>query len=171
MVALLQSMQSQLERERQKHILEEQKAEAARRAIEEQERERIRAEKRAAKERRREEARAKEMETRKRNGNNGAGPGLGSGDHGNGGSMHEMEKPRDGVARNGGAATAAATDGDRRGGGGWCWSLFMFLLGVFFVAVASGVSLLWIYTGGHLDQRNIERALPVIRLGGYCVKR
>ncbi len=39
----------------------------------------------------------------------------------------------------------------------------MFLLGMFFVSVAAGISLLWIYTGGHLDQRSIERALPVIR--------
>lgn len=39
----------------------------------------------------------------------------------------------------------------------------MFLLGLSFVAVASGVSLLWIYTGGHLDQKSIERALPLIR--------
>ncbi len=38
----------------------------------------------------------------------------------------------------------------------------MFLLGLLFVFVASGISLLWIYTGGHLDQRSIERALPLI---------
>ena len=59
-------MQSQLERERQKLLLEEQRAEAARKAQEEAERERIRAEKRAAKERRREEARAKEAEAKGR---------------------------------------------------------------------------------------------------------
>jgi len=46
---LLQSMQSQLERERQRQLLEEQRAAEARRAKEEAERERIRAEKRAAK--------------------------------------------------------------------------------------------------------------------------
>ena len=52
----LQSMQSQLERERQKRAIEEEKVKAAVRAAEEAERERIRVEKRAAKERRREEA-------------------------------------------------------------------------------------------------------------------
>ena len=49
-------MSSQLDRERQKHLLEEQKAEAKRRQEEEAERERIRIEKKAAKEKRREEA-------------------------------------------------------------------------------------------------------------------
>ena len=57
-VALYQSMQSQLERERQKRAIEEEKVKAAVRAAEEAERERIRVEKRAAKERRREEANA-----------------------------------------------------------------------------------------------------------------
>ena len=59
MVALLQSMQSQMERERQRLAIEEQKADEQRRILEEQEKEKIRNEKRAAKERRR-EARAKE---------------------------------------------------------------------------------------------------------------
>ena len=58
-VALLQSMQSQMERERQRLAIEEQKAEEQRRILEEQEKEKLRNEKRAAKERRR-EARAKE---------------------------------------------------------------------------------------------------------------
>ena len=39
----------------------------------------------------------------------------------------------------------------------------MFLLGVLLVSVASGFSLLWIYTSGRLDRASIERALPVIR--------
>ena len=58
-MALLQSMQSQMERERQRLAIEEQKAEEQRRILEEQEKEKIRNEKRAAKERRR-EARTKE---------------------------------------------------------------------------------------------------------------
>ena len=52
-------MQSQMERERQRLAIEEQKAEEQRRILEEQEKEKLRNEKRAAKERRR-EARAKE---------------------------------------------------------------------------------------------------------------
>ena len=45
----MQSMQSQLERERQRRILEDRRAKDELRAAEEQERERLRAEKRAAK--------------------------------------------------------------------------------------------------------------------------
>ena len=56
----MQTMSSQLDRERQKHLLEEQKAQAKRLAVEEAERERIRNEKKAAKEKRREEARIRE---------------------------------------------------------------------------------------------------------------
>ena len=41
--------------------------------------------------------------------------------------------------------------------------MLMFMLGLLFVCIATGISLLWIYTGGHLDQRSIERALPVIK--------
>ena len=52
-------MQSQMERERQRLAIEEQKAEEQRKILEEQEKEKVRNEKRAAKERRR-EARAKE---------------------------------------------------------------------------------------------------------------
>ena len=47
--------------------------------------------------------------------------------------------------------------------GGWLWSIFMFLMGLSLMTFGFGVSLLWIYTGGHLDQRSIERALPVIQ--------
>ena len=42
-------------------------------------------------------------------------------------------------------------------------NLFMFILGLSVMTFGFGVSLLWIYTGGHLDQRSIERALPVIQ--------
>ena len=129
--------------------------------MEEQERERIRAEKRAAKERRREEARIKtELEGKRRNG--------AAGDSANGEDLrHEMERPRtndgkDGRAVANGRGGRSAGEGSSSKGG-WCWSLFMFLLGLAFVGVATGISLLWIYTGGHLDQKSIERALPVIR--------
>ena len=39
----------------------------------------------------------------------------------------------------------------------------MLLLSLSIVTLTSGVSVLWIYTGGHLDQKSIERALPVIQ--------
>lgn len=55
----MQSMQSQLEQERQRRAMEEQRVLMEQRQAEEAERERIRAEKRAAKERRRKEDAAK----------------------------------------------------------------------------------------------------------------
>jgi hypothetical protein len=48
-VALMQSMQSQLERERQRRIIEDKRVKDEQRKAEEQERERLKAEKRAAK--------------------------------------------------------------------------------------------------------------------------
>ena len=53
------------------------------------------------------------------------------------------------------------------GGVGWCRSLIMLLMALLLVTVGSGISLLYIYTGGHLDQRSIERALPVIKHDVY----
>ena len=47
--------------------------------------------------------------------------------------------------------------------GGWCRSLMMLLLALLLITVGSGISLLFIYTGGHLDQQSIERALPVLQ--------
>ena len=46
---------------------------------------------------------------------------------------------------------------------GWCRSLMMFMLAILLVSVGSGISLLFIYTGGNLDQRSIERALPILQ--------
>ena len=42
------------------------------------------------------------------------------------------------------------------------WSFWMFMVTVLLIALGFGTSLLWIYTGGHLDQQSIERALPMI---------
>jgi len=39
----------------------------------------------------------------------------------------------------------------------------MFVFGLLLVGVATAFSLVWIYTGGRLDQNSIEKALPVIR--------
>lgn len=151
-VALMQSMQSQLERERQRHILEDQRAKEELRQAEEQERERLRAEKRAAKERRRDEARARE-EVRRRESEAVLSA-----------VQHEMEQPRaSGNNRNGMLNGNSTHHNGNTEGRGWCWSLFMILAGIAVVIFGSGVSILWIYTGGHLDQRSIERALPIIQ--------
>jgi hypothetical protein len=37
------------------------------------------------------------------------------------------------------------------------------LFGLIMLTISMGASLLWIYTGGQLDQRSIEQALPVIQ--------
>ena len=145
----MQSMQSQLERERQKHFMEEQKALAAKQKAEEAERERLRQEKRSAKERRRKEEASRLMKE------------SANGSTGEGNTRHEMEKPR---MNNGNASKTSGGGSGRRGlCGGWCWSMFMFLLGLFFIGLATGISLLWIYTGGRLDQKSIEKAMPIIR--------
>merc|ERR1719219_1128200 len=65
-VALLQSMESQLQRERQRRMAEEMAQQKEIERKEEMERERVRQEKRAAKEKRREEARVREAETKRK---------------------------------------------------------------------------------------------------------
>lgn len=146
-VALLQSMQSQLERERQKVVLEEQRAEASRKALEDQERDKIRAEKRAAKERRREEARSKE-------GLNGKGSPKAEKYYSASESL--SDKP------------TKFQDGRYCGQSriswcfSWCWPFFMLTVGLFLVLIALGISLIWIYTNGKLDQRSVEKAMPLL---------
>jgi hypothetical protein len=39
----------------------------------------------------------------------------------------------------------------------------MFILGLSVVTLGFGISILWIYTGGQLDSKSIERAMPVIQ--------
>ena len=39
----------------------------------------------------------------------------------------------------------------------------MILLALLLVTIGSGISLIFIYTGGNLDQQSIERALPVLQ--------
>ena len=48
-------------------------------------------------------------------------------------------------------------------GRGFCRSLFMFLLGLLFVMMASGFALLWVYAGGDLSAKNIRKTMPVLR--------
>jgi len=150
-VALLQSMESQLQRERQRRMAEEmaQQKEIERR--EEMERERVRQEKRAAKEKRREEARVREAETKKEvdqkvrhemqlNGNQNAKTKS---------TMHSS---------NGHAGSPNSADSRSCLG-----SLVMFLLGLAVVGLGLAVSLIWIYTEGRLDSKSVSTALPVIQ--------
>ena len=46
---------------------------------------------------------------------------------------------------------------------GWFRSLMKVVLALLLVTLGTGISLLFIYTGGHLDQQSIERSLPVLK--------
>jgi len=150
-VALLQSMESQLQRERQRRMAEEmaQQKEIERR--EEMEREKVRQEKRAAKEKRREEARVREAETKKETEQK---------------VRHEMQLNGNGNAQtknnlhNSNGHTATSDPAVSRSCLG---SLVMFLLGLAVVGLGLAVSLIWIYTEGRLDSKSVSTALPVIQ--------
>lgn len=150
-VALLQSMESQLQRERQRRMAEEmaQQKEIERR--EEVERERVRQEKRAAKEKRREEARVREAETKKETDQK---------------VRHEMQlngnqnaKSKNNLHSSNGHASSPDPAVSRSCLG----SLVMFLLGLAVVGLGLAVSLIWIYTEGRLDSKSVSTALPVIQ--------
>jgi len=151
-VALLQSYESQLQRERQRKLEEEMKAQRELERKEEAERERIRQEKRAAKEKRREEARMREAEVKKEtdmkmshemqmNGN-GAGNSKKSNNYSHNGYSSNETQPH----------------------GKTCLGIvLMFLLGVAVAGLGLAISLLWIYTEGKLDSKSVSSALPVIQ--------
>jgi len=152
-VALLQSYETQLVRERQRHLEEEMAARKEKERLEELEREKLRQEKRAAKERRREEARQREAETRRETDLK---------------IRHEMQVNGNGssknptktftTAKNGYGRTSEESEGSRS-----CLaSLLMFLAGLAVAGLGLAISLLWIYTEGKLDSKTVSAALPVI---------
>jgi len=156
-VALLQSYDSQLQRERQRKLEEEMKAQREMEKKEEVERERIRQEKRAAKEKRREEARMREAEVKKEtdlkmsqemqmNGN-----GVGYTRNSNGSNNLNYH-------HNGHSSNMAQPHGKNCLG-----SILMFLLGLAVAGLGLAISLLWIYTEGKLDAKSVSTALPVIQ--------
>lgn len=142
----MQSMQSQLERERQKLAHEQQMAEAARMAREEGEREKMRAEKRAAKEKRREEARLKEAPISS----------LAASSSNSGPSEVEAKSCIDG------SYTLRSENKVSSRVGTCCWTLLLTAMTLILVGSAMAFSIIWIYTNGKLDQRNLEKALPII---------
>lgn len=151
-VALLQSMESQLQREMQRKMAMEQEASQERARMEEIEREKVRQEKRAAKDRRREEQKQREegrreeenkhRQKREMDSNRSSPNGIGNGH----GDTHDHVTP---------AAPAPQS---------WFYSFFMFLMGVFAVGVAVGVSLVWIYSEGNLDSNSVHAAMSAIRM-------
>ena len=149
-VALMKNIQSTQERERQKQLMHERKLEEERKLLAEMERDKIRAAKKAAKEKRRQEALERE-EVAKREEELAAMNAM----------RHEMEQNAQGSSAkiNGTLDNSEAKTKKT----GCLWTLWILLVTVFFLSVGFGASLIWIYTGGHLDQRSIERALPIIQ--------
>lgn len=165
-VALLQSMESQLMRERQRKTEEMLRARREQEKVEEAEREKVRQEKRAAKEKRRDEARQREQEQRR---------------HEEEKMQHEMQLNGNGNhqnrAQNGNSRRdAAARDGRSAGGagggvrgdsaansGGLCSLVFKILLAIMLAGGAAMISMLWVYTDGKMDSQSIQKALPVIQ--------
>lgn len=152
-VALLQSMESQLQRERQRRMEEEMKTQREVDRKEEAERERVRTEKKLAKERRREEAKVREAELKKEP---EVKPRLESQTNGNGTRQKHQ---------NGGGAHGTGELGARSGeqGRGCLASILLFLMGLGVVGLGLAVSLLWVYTEGRLDSKSVASALPVIQ--------
>jgi len=152
-VALMKNIQISQERERQKQLIQERKLEEERRLAAELEREQIRAAKKAAKEKRRQEAREREEAARKQEEIVAMNA-----------MKHEMEQnPQEkfGASNANGKLDKNQVSASKKAS--CLWTLWMFLVAVVFLFLGFGVSLIWIYTGGHLDQRSIERALPLIQ--------
>jgi len=149
-VVLMKNIQSTQERERQKQLMHERKLEEERKQLAELERDKIRAAKKAAKEKRRQEALEREEVARKEEELAAMNA-----------MRHEMEQNPQG--------SSAKINGDldnseaKTKKNGCLWTLWILLVTVFFLSIGFGASLIWIYTGGHLDQRSIERALPIIQ--------
>ena len=155
MVALLQSYETQLARERQRHLEQEMAARREREKLEELEREKLRQEKRAAKERRREEARHREAETRREADLK---------------TRHEMQVNGNGNCKNAAKTNTNGKNGYGRSSGdsesktSCLASLLMFTAGLAVAGLGLAISLLWIYTGGRLDTKTVSAALPVIQV-------
>jgi len=153
-VALLQSMESQLQRERQRRMEEEMRGKKEQERREEAEREKVRQDKRAAEEKRREEARMREVNEKRgdveaktrHEGMNGNGVGKGKAElNGNG---HGLGK---GDSESYESSSSLLS------------SLLLFMCGLAVVGAGLAVSLLWVYTEGRLDSKSIATALPVLQ--------
>ena len=150
-VALMQSIQSHQEKERQKQLIHERKLQEQRMQAEEAEKQRIKAEKKAAKEKRKQETKAKEEAIRRQ----AEIDALNS-------IRHEMEQN---PAQNSKHFMNRHQDENSTSSkkARCLWTIWMFLVTAMFLLLGFGVSLIWIYTGGHLDQKSIERAIPIIQ--------
>jgi len=153
-VALLQSMESQLIREKQRKMAIEQEALEERGRMEEIERERVRQEKRTAKDRRREEQKQREEERRKEEGNKyKQEKDINSNGHGT-----------DNGFVNGHVSPPLTEDEVVPPPKSFLSSLLLFLMGVSAMGVAVGVSMVWIYSEGKLDSPSVQAAVSAIQL-------
>lgn len=153
-VALLQSMESQLQRERQRRMEEEMRGKREQERREEAEREKVRQDKRAAKEKRREEARMKEVNEKR-----GDVEAKFRAEEMNGNGVAAGGKAQ----QNGNGHAGAGDFESEQGGTSLISSLLLFLCGLAVVGAGLAVSLLWVYTEGRLDSKSIATALPVLQ--------
>jgi len=153
-VALMKNIQSTQDRERQKQLMHERKLEEERKLAAELEREKIRAAKKLAKEKRRLEARERE-EAARREEEIAAMNSI----------RHEMEQNHRGNSAkiNGNGKLDKSAASSQSAASSCLWTVWILFVTMFFLSIGFGASLIWIYTGGHLDQSSIERALPLIQ--------
>jgi len=152
-VALLQSYETQLARERQRLLEEEMAARREQERLEEQEREKLRQEKRAAKERRREEARQREAESKRETDLK---------------NRHEMQVNGNGSFKDTTKNLSKAKNGyghrsESESQRSCLASLLMFMAGLAVAGLGLAISLLWIYTEGKMDSKSVSSALPVLQ--------
>lgn len=139
----MKNIQSKQEKDRQKMLIEQRKLEEQKRLQEESELKKARAEKKAAKERKRAELKEREERARK-NAELEAMTAI----------RHEMQKTPHEVREKPKEKSSSTS----------CFgSLWMFLMTLMLLALGFGTSLLWIYTGGRLDQQSVEKAIPLIQ--------
>lgn len=145
-VNLMQNIQNQQEKEREKQLIHERKLAEQRRLAEEAERDKLRAEKKAAKEKRKQEARKREEEAQRE------------------AELATMNSVRHEMERNPRRSNLNANARPVSSNKSSCfWTLWMYTLTVMLLMVGFFFSLMWIYTGGHLDQKSIEKAFPIIK--------
>ncbi len=148
-VQLMQSLQDRQDKERQQQLIHEQKLAEKRRLAEEAERDKIRAQKKAAKEKRKLEAKL-EREAKARQ--EAAEMAVTQ-------QKSKIQSPL--------KVNLKSKDGQGSQRSSCLWSLWLFLAALFFVCLGLTYSLLWIYTGGHMDEKSIEKAIPLIKKDAY----
>eukprot|EP00096_Caligus_rogercresseyi_P008323 TRINITY_DN2696_c0_g1_i1.p1 TRINITY_DN2696_c0_g1~~TRINITY_DN2696_c0_g1_i1.p1 ORF type:complete len:426 (-),score=116.37 TRINITY_DN2696_c0_g1_i1:102-1379(-) len=158
-VALMQSLQTQLENEKKRWVLEEKKSLQRRLDAEEAEKERLKAEKKAAAAKRRRET-GKEGGGDKGKGKKGGGLNGACNKEGDCGALNDCKNSRVQIGNSGGNGSKSGDGSMRRHP--LLFTLFTSLFYATLLLGAVGASALWVYTEGNLSQKSIARSLPLI---------